>query len=341
MTYYSLFTRTVRFFYTFLQEIFKKVIFALFEQNQLLYSMKHLIHRILYFFGFLLSLISCSDDPTINVFVSSYNISATGGTQKLNVQSNVNYEVIVDNSCKDWISLLSTRAMQDSKITLEIRENVKIVERKGKVVIKYKDISQEVFITQQAAQPAISVSQNDFVAESDGETIMININSNVEYNVEISQNDWIKIGEVNSNSLNNRYFIISRNENFDERSCEIIVYNSQYNLKETIKITQKQKSAIIIDGDLSIGALGGTLIQNVRSNVDYSVKCDAEWVKLKQTRSLSNKILEFDIEKNSDREPRSTLVTLTNGILEVSFTVTQDGASSGSSDIDIIPIVKL
>lgn len=304
--------------------------------------MKTLIQRTILFVLALSFLLSCKkEDPAISLSISTININAAGGDQTINVQANIDYIINIDNSCKDWISVSATRAMQDSKVILHFEKNEKITERTGKVKIEYNDICKEILITQQAALPSITPSQNNYIIESKGETVILEIKSNVNFDIEMPVVSWLELNETNDNNSNKKQLIISKNEDFEGRTADIVAYNTQYNLKEIIHIQQKQMDVIFIDGDLSIDALGGTLIQNIKSNIDYSVNCNAEWIKIIQTRALSESIVEFSIEKNSEYTSRSAEVSITNGVTEKIFTILQEGAIPGSSNIDDIPIIKL
>ena len=73
-----------------------------------------------------------------------------GGTPSIEVKANIEYSCKVEDAAKTWISILSTRALTTSNITLSISENTGSSDRQGNVVIYSGDKSEIVTVYQKA-----------------------------------------------------------------------------------------------------------------------------------------------------------------------------------------------
>ena len=87
----------------------------------------------------------------------------------------------------------------------------------------------------------------EYTVSSAGETIAVEVKSNVDVAVEIPDNvDWIKESTTRATSTNTYYFDILLNEEYEQRSAEIMFINKDNNLAESVKVTQTQKDAIVM-----------------------------------------------------------------------------------------------
>lgn len=92
--------------------------------------------------------------------------------------------------------------------------------------------------------PTIVLTQNKYDVSGDGETIKVEINSNVDFQVTIpSDVDWIKETWTRAISTHTKYFKIATNSPNQSRSAEILFTNTEYNLSE--KIHYQSKSGIL------------------------------------------------------------------------------------------------
>ena len=78
---------------------------------------------------------------------TEYEVSYEEQQLNIKVKSNVDYDVLIDDACKDWISRVGTKGLTESVVTLAIAIN-EDVEREGKVVLEYGDIQETVIIQQ-------------------------------------------------------------------------------------------------------------------------------------------------------------------------------------------------
>lgn len=73
-----------------------------------------------------------------------------GGTPKIEVKSNIDYSCKVDDGANSWISILSTKGLTTTNITLSISENTSDSDRQGNVIVYSGSLSETVTIYQKA-----------------------------------------------------------------------------------------------------------------------------------------------------------------------------------------------
>lgn len=81
---------------------------------------------------------------------NSIILDEEGGTPSIEVKSNIDYSCKVDDSAKSWISVLSTRGLKTSNITLSISENTNSSDRQGNIIVYSGDKKEVVTIYQRA-----------------------------------------------------------------------------------------------------------------------------------------------------------------------------------------------
>lgn len=95
----------------------------------------------------------------------------------------------------------------------------------------------------------------------------------------------------------------------------------------TVKVSQAQKDALGLDRDSEVVAWpAGSLEFTLSTNVDdYEIKSDADWLQPSLTKAMTDQTLVLTYEENTNYEERTGKVTVTNGALTSSVTVTQGG----------------
>lgn len=260
---------------------------------------------------------------------NKYELSQEGGTIEIEVKANIDYEMEIAESAKDWITEATTRVLSTYKHSLNIATNEEVEKREGEIYFKSGD-KVEIVKVYQAGGALILLSKGEYTVSANGETISVDIKSNIEYGVQMPDVDWITEVVTRGMSSHSLQYNISPNEEYDNRSAEIIFYDKNSDLKETLKVTQAQKDALVIsEKNISIAKEGGVVGIKVNTNVDIDVQIPTEysWVTLVETRSLDEKSVSLAIEENTSQVERRATITITNERNTVSETViiTQEG----------------
>ena len=164
------------------------------------------------------------------VTTNKYEVAQEGGKIEVEVKANINYELAISETAKDWITESKSRALTTHKHTFEIALNEESEKREGEITFKSGDKVETVKVYQ-AGGAIILLSQNEFTVSDAGETISVDIKSNVEYGVQMPDVDWIA-DEVSSRGMSSHTlkYVILPNEGYDSRSAEIIFFDKNSDL---------------------------------------------------------------------------------------------------------------
>ena len=254
-----------------------------------------------------------------------YEVSQEGGTIEVEVKANIDYQMEISEDAKDWIKESSSRALTTKKHQFEIAMNEESEKREGEVYFKSGDKVETVKVYQ-AGGAIILLSQNEYAVSDAGDTISVEIKSNVEFGVQMPDVDWI-VDEASSRGLSShtlKYIVLS-NEEYDARSASIVFYDKNSELKDTLKVVQTQKDAIVVaKNEYTIESTGGDLKFEVNANVDFEVSTSVDWIKQNtESRGLEATPLNFTIDENTTEEAREGIITISSGDLKQEIKVVQ------------------
>lgn len=249
------------------------------------------------------------------ITTDKYEVAQEGGQIEIEVKANIDYQMEISEDAKSWITEASSRVLTTYKHTLDIALNEDAEKREGEITFKSGDKVETVKVYQ-AGGALILLSQNEYTVSDVGDTISVDIKSNVEYGIQMPDVDWIT-DEASSRGMSSHTlkYVIATNEGYDSRSAEIIFYDKNSDLKETLKVVQAQKDAIIIsEKNFSVSREGGTIEVKVNTNVDFEVQIpsDVTWVSQTSSRALSEKSIYLKVEENTSEDNRSTSIMIVN-----------------------------
>jgi len=263
------------------------------------------------------------------VTTSKYEVAQEGGQIEIEVKANIDYQMEISEDAKSWITEASSRALTTYKHTFDIALNEDAEKREGEITFKSGDKVETVKVYQ-AGGALILLSQNEYTVSDAGETISVDIKSNVEYGVQMPDVDWIT-DEASSRGMSSHTlkYVIAPNEGYDARSAEIIFYDKNSDLKDTLKVVQAQKDAIVISQkEYNVKAEGETIEVKLSANVDFEVTMsEVDWIKQTDSRALKEYTLYFEIAKNEGEDSRSAEIIYINketGVEDKTI-ITQEG----------------
>lgn len=261
------------------------------------------------------------------VTTAKYEVPQEGGQIEVEVKANIDYQIEISEDANSWIteSKSKSRAMKTTIHKFEIALNEEAEKREGEITFKSGD-KVEVVNVYQAGGTILLLSQNEYTVSDAGDTISVDIKSNVEYGVQLPDVDWIT-DEASTRGMSSHTlkYIIAANEEYDTRSAEVIFYDKNSDLKDTLKVVQIQKDAIIVaKNEYTIDAVGGDLKFEVNTNVDFEVSASVDWIKQNtESRALEAKPLNFTIAENTTDEAREGGITISSGELKQEIKVIQ------------------
>ena len=243
----------------------------------------------------------------LTVTSNKVEIGSEGGTFSIEAKANVSVSYEIEEAAKEWISASESRGLTTKTLNFTAKANEKEKPRQGNIILKGSEgLTETITIYQEGEKPTLVITSEDIVVGSNGETIKIELKSNVDYEMILPEADWISKEESRAISAYTHYLTIATNETYDQRSAIVYFQNAAESLKDSICITQLQKDAILIaKNEYAIDPEGGYLDFSVNTNVDFEVSASVDWIKQNtNSRGLIEKTLSFTIKENDGKESR-------------------------------------
>lgn len=264
------------------------------------------------------------------VTTNKYELAQKGGQIEIEVKANIDYQMEISETAKSWITEASSRALTSHKHFFNIAVNEEVEKREGEIYFKSGD-KVETIKVYQAGGALILLSQNEYTVSDAGEMIIVDIKSNIEFGVQLPDVDWIT-DEASSRGMSSHTlnYYIAPNEGYDSRSAEIVFFDKNSDLKDTLNVVQAQKDAIVIsEKNFNVSREGGTVEVKVNTNVDFEVQIpsDVTWVTQTESRALTEKSVYLKVAENTAEGGRSANITIMNQDSQLSETImiTQQG----------------
>ena len=257
-----------------------------------------------------------------------YDISDYGGILDLEIQSNVDFDILISEEDVDWLSIAETRSLTSQILSIAVAPNTNYDERIGTVTIigENSDISQVVTITQ-GFKKAILPVQSRYEVGAEGGTVTIEIQSNASVDVSDPWVSWIH--RVETRALDSRYYVytIDKNESTSPRECSILFNDAEsWECSAEVVIWQAEKGSIELDTDSYKVPYDESVLEiEVMSNVDYQVRIpsDCDWITLApEAKGLTASTVSLLIKKNTAFEERESTIDLYDPSSDILRTVT-------------------
>ena len=290
----------------------------------------------------------------LTVTSSKVEVDAQGGPINVEVKANIPFEYVIADKDKGWITPVETKSMQTTILTFNVAQNESLQKREGTITIKSGELSETVTVYQAGEQPTIVITQNTYEVSGKGETIKVEINSNVEFSVSIpaAYSAWIQeAAEPRALSTHTKYFTISANPETQSRTGEILFTSQEHNLTEKVTI---QQNALSDDDYTTVhvptkGSLASVLAENnleASSIVLLKITGEINDVDMLEIRRMTN-LINLDMSGTNLTElPAGTfykLMNLKKVILPSTLTLIGENAfkKSGLQAIEIPASVEI
>lgn len=261
----------------------------------------------------------------LTVTSNRFEVPVEGGSIRVEIKSNLDYEVIIPEDDKLWIHQSTepkTRAISTSTLSFKIDKCEEYDKREGQIIIKANE-KEEAISIYQVGKGILTLTKNEYNLSSSAQELTIEIKSNFDYAVELPDVDWIKEATEHTRGVSTHTLrlFVSENEAYENRTTKLKVYDRNSELAEEVIINQSQKNELIIDKkEFEFDENGGSFSVNVKSNVDYKVLIGDTWIKEEttpSTRSLIDSNHTFIVNKmdsDIERESKITFSDKTTGV---------------------------
>ncbi len=279
--------------------------------------------------------VSQKQKDALTVTSSKFEVAASGGEVNIEVKANINFDYAIEESAQNWIKYEGTRSLKTSYLSFSVAENDNIEKREAKIHVTSGEFNEEITIYQEGAEPSIVISQNEYVVSADGETIAVEVKSNVDVSVELPADaNWITENTTRGISTNTYYFDIATSEEYDQRTAEIVFTNKANNLSEVIVVKQMQKDAIVLaKNSYTVDSNGGKIVVEVGHNIDFDIEIASDWITKVDTRAFTTDAITFSIAENTSTDSREGSIIIKSG--DSSLTQTINVEQKGSSHLTL------
>ena len=186
-----------------------------------------------------------------------FEIGKDGGIIEIEVKSNIDYEIEILENAKEWIDELSSRTLVSHKHRFNISTSDEAKIREGHICFKSGDKKEYVRIYQ-SGEPALLLSQKEYYLDKNDTIISVDIKSNFEYGVIMPDVDWIiDLSSSRGMSSHTLKYQVIANNNYENREAQIIFYDKDSSLSDTLRIHQQGNIGMIpLIGNLSMHPAG-------------------------------------------------------------------------------------
>ena len=236
----------------------------------------------------------------LRIIPSYIEVSNTGVTRTITVESNYDYSVTVDDS---WLHISPLSGTKGKTVfTLTVDENALAQERYG--TIHFDDSILTVY--QKAAPVTIEVNPTEFDFTSSASASTFVVSANTDYTVSADV-PWITVS-ANSGGTGQTVFTFTIDENRGNgRNGHILI-----NGKPRIDVSQERYSYFIVSPTaLTSGYESDSRTIVIESNVDYNIVANVPWLHLSQDSGTSGiTTITVVADRNGVETDRSGVITI-------------------------------
>lgn len=257
--------------------------------------------RIATIFAAILALIlgSCEKETVLTIDQTSLSFTDNGGSQSVSLTANKPWSVKSDQS---WciVSPSAGEEAVSSRITFTCEENTTYNHRVCMVTFTCAELTRTVFISQ-TAKNGLMVSQTSYDLTNEAQQLNIEVQANVKFSVDVENDckDWVTYNMTKVLTTLTVVLDISENKTYDSREGKVTIKQDGGPLSSTISIKQNQLNELsVTTPEYSLSHERHTLSVEIKSNIDFEVKSEADWIKYVETKGLKTNQIILDVSEN-------------------------------------------
>ena len=243
---------------------------------------------------------------------NKFDIPQEGGEFTVEVQSNISYDIVIDEGCQSWITEVpSSKALNTYTHTFSVESNQDTTKRDGSIEIIGSNGKTETVNIYQAQKGELVLSKSVEIVPAKGGEVRVQLRSNVDYEVIVPEDvDWVE--QLQSDKADELVFNVKPNSSDRNREAKITIKDKNSDLSQIFRITQTVGRIILEENYFEIGAKGGIVELNLSTDIDIKVVIpdNIDWITVVQTKSLEAKTISLDIEPNDKEEERVAIITI-------------------------------
>lgn len=169
------------------------------------------------------------------------HVSASGEEITVELRSNCDYEVVMPSV--DWIKETMTRGMSSHTLHYTVAPNDSYDGRKAEIIYRDKSDNNiaDTLTILQAQKDAIIISEKEVKVGSEGGTVEVKIDANVDFEMQLPDVEWISETSTRGLSTHKKYLKIAENTGETSRTAEVVFKNTTSGIEETLTVSQSAK----------------------------------------------------------------------------------------------------
>lgn len=252
----------------------------------------------------------CRDEEFIKklrIIPSYIEVSNTGVTRTITVESNYDYSVTVD---EPWLHISPLSGTKGKTVfTITVDENALAQERYG--TIHFDDSI--LTVLQKAAPKYLEVNPTEFNFGSSASSSTFTVSTNYDYTLSTDV-PWITIS-ANSGSAGNTTFTITVGENLGNRRGGHILIDG----KPAISVNQSKYSYFVITpSELTYGYEPDSQQITITANTDYDITTNVPWIHISQNSGESGvTVITVTVDRNTVETGRNGIIRIGDETVQV------------------------
>ena len=257
---------------------------------------------------------------------SEETVPAKGGEVRVQLRSNVDYEIIMPKNT-DWVEQIQSD--KTDELVFNVKPNDKTEDRETVITVKDKtsDLSQTFTIKQIVG--SIILEDSYFEVDAKGGSVEVNLSTDIDFEVIIPENiDWVT--RIETKSLEKRTFNLNVQPNSltEEREAEITVKDVNSDVAQALTIKQKVGKIIVEQNEFEVQFKGETISIPYSSDIECKVvipESAQSWISVVETKSIESHSVQLSIAFNEAESERTATVTIqdVNSPLSQDIMITQ------------------
>lgn len=273
----------------------------------------------------------------LTVTKTKYEVGPEGGEVLVEVKTNVSsFKYVIDVEACSWIIDRTTRSMEAATLRFRVEPYEGEELRRGGIRILAGDgLVERVEIYQEGSGPCMILTQEEYVVSSEQKTIMVELRSNVDYEVKIPEAGWITDISTRVMSSHTHFFVVSENEEVWDRTAEIIFVNRLTGYTQKVSVLQKGKNAILVaKTTYEVLNEGGYVNFYVCYNTgEFLLDIPVHWiqrVEREESRAMESEEVLLNVDAYDCNDCRSAVIRLLDGDANELGKVTINQSPSGA-----------
>lgn len=184
-------------------------------------------------------------DDYVNYFIEDLSFSRSSGEAKVPFQINVDWSMEVvtpEGASASWLSVEpASGAAGLHKVAVRVTANDTYEARSAKIHLLCGSAKVAEIAVTQDYEYAVLLSRRDYSVSYEATTIDVELKSNVDFEYEILDADWVRASADATRGLatHNLVFDVDENDSRKEREAHILFYNSEYSVADTLTLVQE------------------------------------------------------------------------------------------------------